>query len=93
MPSTHTPVFTSALKVDGVAVTLKLAAGSSSKYTFSIDLTGGKTSMKFALFHAATSLSLDCFITDSRDHANGGTDVRTTRVIKLPHGALPGLGI
>jgi hypothetical protein len=42
MPSTHTPVFTSALKVDGVAVTLKLAAGSSSKYTFGIDLTGAK---------------------------------------------------
>jgi hypothetical protein len=28
--------------VDGVAVTLKLVAGSSSKYTFNIDLTGAK---------------------------------------------------
>ena len=70
-----------------------IAENATNQAPFSIDLTGGKTSMKFALFHAATSLSLDCFITDSRDHANGGTDVRTTRVIKLPHGALPGLGI
>ena len=70
-----------------------IAENATNQAPFSIDLTGGKTSMKFALFHAATSLSLDCFITDSRDHANGGTDVRTTRVIKLPHGASPGLGI
>ena len=52
-----------------------------------VDLTGGTTLMKFALSQVASSMGLRCLITDSTDHAKGRTDVRTLRVIAIPHGA------
>jgi len=51
-----------------------------------IDLTGGTTLMKLALYQVAIRRGMHCTVTDSMDHAKGRTDVRTLRVISIPHG-------
>lgn len=49
-----------------------------------VDLTGGTTLMKFALFHAARQLALPCSVIDTPHHAQGGLDVQSYRVVVFP---------
>lgn len=55
-----------------------------------IDLTGGTTLMKLALFEAAREVGLHRTIVDGSEtsHAKGGHDVTTLRVVSIPHGAI-----
>jgi hypothetical protein len=55
-----------------------------------VDLTGGTTLLKLALFEATQALRLHRAVVDGSEtsHAKGGHDVTTLRVVSIPHGAI-----
>ena len=54
-----------------------------------VDLTGGTTLLKLALFEATQALGLHRAVVDGSEtsHAKGGHDVTTLRVVSIPHRA------